>query len=148
MLEFEPNTEGVHMDRTDFLQNYQDGLRVEEDSSLSKTVVTREANLGSRLAAKVSPCSWLNESAPFQITVTMAGGGKQVVQDTNLHFSRASVKDMHRMLESVPICKCSRTDCSRPAFGVMERPSNRNGLCETCFITDFSLHFSLPSSET
>ncbi|MCE3607102.1 hypothetical protein LXA47_26390 [Massilia sp. P8910] len=122
------------MDKEEYLQTYKDCLRDAESSALSSAVITRSAPYSAQLSAQVSPCAWLDVSAPFQITVTMADGGKQIVQDRSLHFSQASVADIARLLDQVVVTECRLGFCHRPAFSPAQFLTNREGLCEKCYI--------------
>jgi hypothetical protein len=135
------------VDKNEFIQNFQDGLRQAEATQLAKTVVSCEADFGAKLSATVSPCSYVTVGHPFQITVQMVSGGKTIVQDPGLRYETATVDDMRRLLDSVSVQQCARPGCSRPAFGPGQFKSNRAGRCETCFITALNAEFAQATAQ-
>jgi len=123
----------------DQLENMRDNLRRSEANPLSKLIVTDEREGDIRLSADVSPCSWLNHDYGLQIQVTMAGGGNVCVIDKAVKFADATEADVRRLLAIVRTKPCSR--CGKTAFDPESVRTNRQGLCEQCFMADLTAEF-------
>jgi hypothetical protein len=127
-----PQSIGGSMDKNEWINQFQDGLRQQKaDNPLKNYVHTREGPLDAKLSASVSPCVWLYDS-PFQISVKLVGGGLTIVIDDRLQFSEATEADVIRLLDSVGIIKCRARGCHNPAFDPASTLKHRDGKCEQC----------------
>lgn len=125
------------MDKKEWVSQFQDELRRKgNQSTLKNHVCTREAAFNAKLSASVSPCVWLYD-APFQISVTLAGGGSTIVIDDQLRLGQASDADISRLLDSVGILECRTRGCRNPAFDPPTTLKHRDGKCEECALKLF-----------
>lgn len=109
------------------------------ETDLKKASVSREI-AGAILTAEVSPCSWMNPTYGFQISVTMSeGGGKAYVHEKELAFADATVGDMSRLLETIGVIACVK--CGKPAFDPDTVRTNREKQCERCFMAKLNAEF-------
>lgn len=88
------------------------------------------------LTAEMSPCVWMNNGYPLQLTVTLANGGRLIVSDptSNVTYKTATEGAMRALLDLVKVCDCNR--CQAPAFAASHERPTRDGLCEKCFMGD------------
>jgi hypothetical protein len=94
---------------------------------------------GEKLEAEVSPCVFMNPGYPLQISVRLQRQSGEVLAEatavdrtkTAANYTDASVERLLAGIRSVP---CSH--CSTPAFDPATVHTNRNGLCEACFLSD------------
>jgi len=125
------------MDKHEWINQFQDKARREgRESTLKNYVLTREGPLDAKLSASVSPCVWMYDS-PFQISVSLLGGGNTIVVDNDLRLEQATEADIARMLDSVGIVKCGTRGCRNPAFDPGTSLKHRDGKCENCAIDRF-----------
>lgn len=126
------------MDKNEWINEFQDKLRqAAPGHPLQNLVVTREGPLGARMSASVSPCVWLYDS-PFQITVTLAGGGTTYVADNDVKFAEATEADVARLLDRVQVKKCRARGCQNPAFDPATTSAHGDGRCEQCFMRNLN----------
>jgi hypothetical protein len=108
-----------------------------------KTYVRKLAN-GIQLEAEVSPCVFMYPGYPLQVGVTLklnsGSAGWAKVVDRTLNAKTATEADVSRLFASVRTASCNR--CSAPAFDPTTVETNRNGLCETCFISDLEVELA------
>lgn len=110
-----------------------------QPTKLAKYTLTKEVE-GVQLTASISPCSWMYDNYGLQLSVAMQGGGGTVtVHDRSTRFASATSADAERLFDMVRICKCKR--CGSPAFDPQSAKTNRNGLCEHCFMQDLRKQF-------
>lgn len=88
------------------------------------------------LTAEMSPCVWMNNRYPLQLTVTLANGGCLIVSDptSNVTYQTATESAMQSLLDLVKVGDCKR--CHAPAFATSNERPTRDGLCEQCFMGD------------
>jgi len=96
---------------------------------------------GVQLSAEVSPCVFMYQGYPLQITVSLIGGqGEQFAiayaADRTKTAKTYMDSDVRRLLKAVRVAPCRR--CSSPAFDPATIETNRDGLCEVCFIADLN----------
>jgi hypothetical protein len=109
------------------------------DSRLKEHIFSRDLGGGISLRAEVSPCVFMDPGYPLQITVTLhrrrekSLGTARAVDRSKTAATFAST-DVERLLECVRITPCPR--CAAPAFDPRTVETNRNGLCEMCFLRD------------
>ena len=121
-------------------------LRQVEKEDLKKVKVTRAVG-GALLEAEVSPCAWMYPNYPFQITVKMfidcdgnrLSLGNVIHCDRSLVFKDATQADMERLLNQVGVVPCKR--CGKPAFDPESVSTNRESLCEQCFVSDLTKNY-------
>jgi hypothetical protein len=104
---------------------------------MRKTYVRKLAT-GIQLEAEVSPCVFMYPGYPLQVQVTLKlksgdSAGSAIVVDHTLNAKTATQADVKRLLASVRVAPCTR--CTTPAFDPSTVETNRNGLCETCFMS-------------
>lgn len=101
-----------------------------KQSSLATVALTRSVG-EITLTLAVSPCSWMYEGYPLQVSVEMTGGGTVYCVDRTKRFATASEQDLKDILDRVGVipCKC----CGKPAFDPATCDTNRSGVCESCF---------------
>lgn len=104
-----------------------------QPKKLAEYTLTKEVE-GVQLTASISPCSWMYDNYGLQLSVAMHGGGTVTVHDSSTRFASATSADVERLFDTVRICQCKR--CGSPAFDPQSAKTNRNGLCETCFMQD------------
>ncbi len=122
------------MEKNDWINQFQDQLRkAAPRHPLQNRVITRDGPLGAKMSASVSPCVWLYDS-PFQISVTLAGGGTTIVTDSNVKFTDATEVDVARLLDRVQVRKCRSRGCRNAAFDPATMSPHRDGKCEQCFV--------------
>jgi hypothetical protein len=121
----------------DAIESLQNSL-ASKSPDIGKTILTREVD-GAQLTLEVSPCCWMNENYGIQVRITMAGGGNAYIHNKALKFKDTTLADLQGMLDSVKIKKCSR--CGKPAFDPESVDTNRNGLCEHCFLADLNAEY-------
>lgn len=102
---------------------------------------TRYFGNGVWLEAEVSPCVFMYPGYPLQLTVTLRGFlgqylGEVHPADRTRTATTYTDADAERLLAGVQVTPCSR--CSTPAFDPTSVQTNRGGLCETCFLADFT----------
>lgn len=96
----------------------------------------RELDEGVRLEADVSPCVFRYARYPLQVEVKLQHHGEHL--GVAFAVDRAQVAetytdaDVERLLAGVRIAPCHR--CAAPAFDPESVDTNRDGLCETCFM--------------
>lgn len=115
------------------IDDLRDQLRNNGPTSIAKMVLTRDVN-GVALSLNVSPCSWMYQNYGLQVQINMAGGGCIYILDKELPFEKATEDDLNRMFDQVRIVACKR--CGKPAFDPSVHDTNREGLCEGCFMSD------------
>ena len=100
---------------------------------------TRELANGTTLHAELSPCVFMYPGYPLQVQVTFLhedgqSGGSAFVVDRQLNCDTANESDVVRLLACVSTMPCKR--CSALAFDPGTAETNRDGLCEQCFLGD------------
>lgn len=113
-------------------------MRRQSGNKLAGTVRTREID-GTQLTLEISPCSWMYPNYGLQVKITMAGGGDCFFHEKDKLFADANEDDLNKLFDQVRLVKCSR--CGKPAFDPMVCGTNRDGLCESCFIDDLNKEF-------
>lgn len=91
------------------------------------------------LTAEVSPCAWMYRGHPLQIRVQLPGGGWVFKQQKGVTWEQATEAHVVALAESIGVCACSR--CGKPAFDPATVETNRNGLCEKCFLSDLNAEY-------
>jgi hypothetical protein len=95
---------------------------------------------GHILACGISPCSWMYNDYGLQLEVILScGGGKACLHRKDISFTDATEDDVMAMLRQIKLVPCPR--CGKPAFDPSTVRTNREGLCETCFISDINAEF-------
>ena len=110
-----------------------------------KTYV-RQLGDGVILEAEVSPCVFMNPGYPLQLTVTLRGPtgkflGNVYPVDRTKNASNFTDATVHRLLAAVRVKPCRR--CSIPAFDPASVETNRDGLCEPCFLAELNARWSV-----
>lgn len=103
--------------------------------------LTREVP-GGALTAEMSPCVWMNRRYPLQLTVYLKpGSGNAIISDkaTGKNYDNATEADMQSLFDKVGVIECKR--CKAPAFDPDTVHTNRDRLCETCFMADLNKEF-------
>lgn len=95
---------------------------------------------GAELSAEISPCSWAYPTYGLQIRVSMKDGGNCYVHRKDLPWAKATEADAQAMLATVKVKPCSK--CGSPAFDPDSADTNREGLCERCFIEQLDAEFA------
>ena len=85
---------------------------------------------GRPAVATVSPCSWMYPGYGLQVKVEIAGGKRFL--NSRKPFAEANEKDVRELASQLSIVPCKR--CRGDA--IADAKSNRNGLCEACFMGD------------
>lgn len=120
------------------IDQLRDGLRQQANNQLATLVLTREIG-DAKLSLQVDPCSWMYRNYGLQASVTMAGGGKATIMNKAVIFENASEADLQKMLDGVKITSCK--SCGKPAFDPESVSTNRDGVCETCFMAVLDADF-------
>lgn len=84
--------------------------------------------------ASISPCSWMYPHHGLQVSIKMKGGGYVVAHSTKA-FEDAKEKDAVN-LTKVKLVACKR--CLGEAFDPVFHKTNRDGLCEKCWMNDWN----------
>lgn len=102
---------------------------------LRKLKLTKQIG-SATLEAEMSPCVWMNNGYPLQLTVKLENGGHLIVSDptSNVTYQTATESAMRALLDLVKVCECQR--CNAPAFAPSNERPTRDGLCEKCFMGD------------
>ncbi len=100
---------------------------------------------GNSLEATVSPCVFMIKGYPLQVQATLqlkdgSSGGSVFLVNRTLTAATATQADVINLLPTVGIKPCSR--CSTPAFDPHTVETNREGLCESCFMSDLNREFA------
>jgi hypothetical protein len=110
---------------------------------------TRNLGDGIKLEAQVSPCVFMYDQYPFQVTVILRNDtgdslGNAYAVDRSLNEQTATEADVSRLLAAVKItpCRC----CMEPAFGPSTIETNRNGLCEACFVANLDAELAIDAA--
>lgn len=106
------------------------------DRQHTKTITVGDAFVTS----SISPCCWMYPGHGLQIRVTLLNGGSAYIHDVEKPFDHSSEADVDRLLKQVRVIPCSR--CGDHAFDPASVISNRNGLCEKCFLSDLDAEFA------
>jgi hypothetical protein len=104
-------------------------------------IYVRHLSDGLCLKAEVSPCVFMYPGYPLQLTVTLCRrGGEQFgtayAVDRKKSATNYTDAAIRRLLAGVVIQPCKR--CAAPAFDPHSISTNREGLCETCFLADLN----------
>lgn len=91
------------------------------------------------LTAQVSPCVWMHHHYPLQIRLEMKDGGFAFKQQKGVTWEQTTEAHVVALAESIEVCACSR--CGKPAFDPTTVETNRNGLCEKCFLSDLNAEY-------
>lgn len=92
------------------------------------------------VTASISPCCWMYPGHGLQIRVALPNGGSAYVHDAAKPFDQSCEADVDRLLKQVRVIPCSR--CGGQAFDPASVVTNRNGLCEGCFLSDLDAEFA------
>ena len=105
---------------------------------------TRDLGSGTRLQAAVSPCVFTCPGYPLQLRVELYCSdvwmGDVRAVDRALTADTYTDEAVERLLATIGITPCSR--CSAPAFDPATVETNRNGVCEGCFLSDLNAEFA------
>lgn len=82
--------------------------------------------------AEVSPCSWMYSGYGLQLRVEIEGGGWATVNDKSIQFEDADEDQAKGLIGKLKLCPCKK--CSSPAFDPSTCSTNREGVCERCFL--------------
>jgi hypothetical protein len=116
-------------------------------SPIPETTITKTAKVTLEvgqnvLTAQISPCTWMYDGYPFQISVALDDNGGNVhLVDKKLCFATAATSDIERMLKTVHIQQCKCDGCSNAAFDPLFVDTNRDGACESCFLAMLRANF-------
>lgn len=94
---------------------------------------------GVSLSAEISPCSWMYSGTALQIKVTMGSDGGTAYLRAATTWDKATEEDFDALCQQVRTRACAR--CSKPAFDPDVVQTNRDGLCETCFMGDLRAEY-------
>jgi len=94
---------------------------------------------GIELTAAVSPCVWMYPNYPLQISVKIKGGGIAYLKNPRKTWDTTTEQDVIDLASTVKLQSCSR--CGSPAYDPTTVETNREGLCERCFMSDLELAF-------
>lgn len=97
----------------------------------------RRLDNGLTLEANVSPCVFTHHHYPLQIGVRLCRRSGECLSeahaaDCTKDGSTYTDADVERLLAAVRILPCPK--CSKPAFDPATVETNRDGLCELCFL--------------
>lgn len=100
---------------------------------------TRDLGNGVTLEAQVSPCVFMYDRYPLQVTVRLLRHpgdqlGDAYAVDRELTAQTYSDTHVRSLLDAVRVAPCTR--CATPAFDSATVETNRGGLCEACFLGD------------
>jgi len=118
-------------------------MRGDSNQSESGTITMLDKNIArtfaydadTNLVATISPCSWMYPNYGLQVELRIeATGGTAHLLNRSLPFAEATEADFNAMVAQARIVPCPR--CQSPAFDPTTAGTNRNGLCETCFLAD------------
>lgn len=102
------------------------------DKSIERTIAY---DADTNLVATIAPCSWMYPNYGLQVELRIeATGGTAYILNRSLRFAEATEADFNAMVAQARIIHCPR--CQYPAFDPATVGTNRNGLCETCFLAD------------
>lgn len=94
---------------------------------------------GTKMNAKIAPCTWMYPGHGFQLWVAMEGGGDVQVHNKQLTFTEATIEHALGMCAGIKLKPCNK--CQKPAFDPEVHDTNRNGECESCFMTALNAEF-------
>ncbi len=105
----------------------------------------RDLGDGLELRAEVSPCVFMYATYPLQLTVTLQRRPREYLGiayavDRTKTAATYSDADVKRLLAGIRTGPCSQ--CSTPAFDPATVKTNRNGLCEACFLSKLESEFA------
>ena len=108
----------------------------------------RKLKDGTSLAGEVSPCVFMYPGYPLQVQVTLTGKagenlGNAIIANRRLTANTATEADVRELLANVRTKPCSR--CGTLAFDPTTVETNRNGLCEGCFLGDLEAQWAKES---
>lgn len=115
------------------LEALRQSIRENAPNDLARAVLQR-TDQGVTLSLEVSPCSWMYPTYGLQVTVRIEGGGNIHVHDKTVLFQDATVDDLNRLFDTVRLKPCKR--CGTLTFDPESVSTNREGLCEECFLGD------------
>lgn len=107
----------------------------EQIAALKNLQMTKDIGR-SILKAEVSPCVFMYQGYPLQLTIELDSGGHVSISDnaTGITAANATESDVVNLIDKVKLCECKR--CKAPAFDPTSVETNRDGLCEKCFMSD------------
>lgn len=124
-------------------------MRQDQDEQAHLRSLKLTKTIGSAtLSARMSPCVWMYPGYPLQVTVTIENTmGDTIISDkaTGITYRNATSEAMQALFDQVKICEC--TKCKAPAFAPDTPGSNRNGLCEQCFLKDWQASYDAHCKE-
>jgi len=104
-----------------------------------------ELKNGASLAAEVSPCVFTYPGYPLQVQIILTGKagenlGKAFIVNRRLTVKTATEAAVRDLLAKVRTKSCGR--CGTLAFDPTTVDTNRNGLCEGCFLGDLEAEWA------
>ncbi|WP_426158087.1 hypothetical protein [Pseudomonas sp. TSRC2-2] len=106
---------------------------------LSKTQKFTAIQGAVELTAEISPCVFMYPGYGLQLTVSIPKGGNTIVARKDIPIETATEQDCQALLESVRVLPCKV--CQKPAFDPSSCSTNRDGKCESCFMTELNASF-------
>jgi len=102
-------------------------------------IYVRKQEDGTKLEADVSPCVFMYPGYPLQVEAVLTGKdgenlGKAHTANPKLNANTATDADVAQLFATIQTKPCCR--CGTPAFDTTTVESNRDGLCEGCFMGD------------
>lgn len=97
------------------------------------------------LAGEISPCVFMYPGYPLQVQFTLRGRageslGNAIISNRRLNANTATEADVRELLANVRTKPCS--GCGTLAFDPTTVETNRNGLCEGCFLRDLEAQWA------
>jgi hypothetical protein len=105
----------------------------------------RNMQNGTRLEGEVSLCVFMYPGYPLQVQATLTGNAGEALGNAHtvnrkLNATTATEIDVAKLFAIIQTKPCSR--CGTPAFDSMTVETNRDGLCEPCFVGDLEVEFA------
>jgi hypothetical protein len=118
--------------------NEMNGFSESIEKNWRKTYL-RVLSDGVKLEAEVSPCVYMTQGYPLQVEVTLRRHsneclGKAFATNRTKTADTYTDADVEELMAGIRIIPCHR--CAAPAFQPETVETNRNGLCESCFMSD------------
>ena len=111
---------------------------------------TRQIPGGICVNAEVSPCVFMYEGYPLQLTITLSKDsqgdlGTAYAVDRGKAARNFTEADVKRLADQVEIKQCDR--CPSLAFDPASIETNRSGLCEACFLAELETEWRAAEAE-
>jgi hypothetical protein len=108
----------------------------------------RKLKDGTTLAGEISPCVFMYPGYPLQVQVTLTGKagenlGNAIIANRRLSINTATEADVRELLANVRTQSCS--GCENVVFDPTTVETNRNGLCEGCFLGNLEAQWAKES---